>query len=414
MLMTALCLLSFQAKTPTPTERGALMAAFGYDTRPDFRRFDFDYNARIDGYKRRLDGLGNELARQAKAGRKTPCSRQLYVEAHWLTYYTADYARIDRMLARLEALLKEPKDPHGEFEQDAEGSYGACHEAWFYKVDRTCDRLVTMQYLDLKPKARLAFLDRVNSPARMRAYLDSVLTSDVAKTGVDNRFELNLTATNLLRLANGHLPSGYAFASGVRPALEKWVRDVWQDPKTGFLGAWYRTPAGLRKTADLSCTFHVVDYTDGKIGHWPEIVRTVLAMRDKEYPYGWMQEGKLSNHHDLDVVTLFRYGWPFMSAAQRKDATAAIRRMMDHCLKETLRSDGSFNMEDMSTVGESFVFPVQFLSEVGFFHREARFWTKEEFPQAHAIAGLIAARIKAMGLDDPESQTALFLVESAD
>ena len=144
------------------------------------------------------------------------------------------------------------------------------------------------------------------------------------------------------------------------------------------------------------------------------IMKILLAMKDLEFPYGWLQEGKYSNHHDLDIVKLFRYAWPTASASQKPEAKKAIRKMMAHCLKETLRSDGSFNMEDMSTVGESFVFPVQFLSEIGYFHREARFWTNESFPEAHALARKIAKKIREMGLDDPESLTALYLLDSAD
>lgn len=415
MLWPLFALVSHQTpSTPSVEDREAKKSVFGYSARADFLRFDPAYRTRIAVCKTRLDGLQEELARQTRAGRKTPCSRQILAEARWLTYYTADYSRIERTLDRLAAMLKEPKDPYREGDQDADGSYAPCHEAWFYKLDRTCDRLVAMQFYDAKPAKRLALLDRIDDPAKLRAYLDSILVSDVAKTGVDNRLELNLTASNLLRLINGHLPSGYPFDPRLRKTMRDWMGNVWQDPKTGFFGAWFKTPHGLRKTADLSCTFHVADYTEGKIGRWPEITRTVLAMKDLEYPYGWLQEGKLSNHHDFDVVTLFRYGWPTMTPAQRTEATVAIRRMMAHCLKETLRPDGSFNMEDESTVGGSFSFPVQFLSEIGYFHREARFWTTESFPEAHAIAKRIAARIKALGLDDPESQTALFLVESAD
>jgi len=411
MLLAALVLF----QTPlSSAEREARKERFGYSVAVDFQRFDPLYKARINVYKEKLERLQADLSRQVRRGRKSACSRQLLLEAHWLTHYTADYPRIEKLIGRLEAMLKLPKDPHTEKEQDADGSFGGCHESWFYKVDRTCDRLVAMQFVDDKPKRRLAFLDRINDPGRLRSYLNSVLISNVAKTGMDHRFELNLTATNLLRLINGHLPNNYAFDQRLKKTMDDWLKNVWQDPKTGFYGGWFVTPQGLRKTADLSCTFHVADYMEGKIGHWPEIIRTTLAMKDLEYPFGWLQEGKLSNHHDFDVVTLFRYGWPIMTLAQKKEAISAIRRMKDHCLKETLRPDGSFNMEDESTVGGSYVFPVQFLSEIGYFHREARFWTKESFPEAHALAAKIAARIEATGLDDPESQTALWLLKSAD
>ena len=123
----------------------------------------------------------------------------------------------------------------------------------------------------------------------------------------------------------------------------------------------------MRKTADLSVTFHIVSYRPDSIQHIPEMIQTLLGMKNEEFPFGWMQEGVFSNHHNYDVVRLLRVGWPVMSEAQRSEARIAMRQMLHFCLDETLNPDGSFKMMDEDTVGSSFLFPVSLLNELGYF-----------------------------------------------
>jgi hypothetical protein len=101
-----------------------------------------------------------------------------------------------------------------------------------------------------------------------------------------------------------------------------------------------------------------------------------------------------------------------MTAAQRADSRAAIRRMLDFCLTQSLWPDGSFNLNDELTIGESFEFPCLFLHEIGFFDAANRFWTSERFPQARQIASRIAHKLRELKLNDPESDVASLIVES--
>jgi hypothetical protein len=403
----------FGQQQPTRSEAWSI---FGYDPAADFRAYDPQYRAKINRYKDELEQLRLEMYRQAKSGRKTPCSRQIYVETHWLIQYTAHFDRIEKRMQDLRTMLKQPSDPpEAKAQSPADGSYNPCNQAWFYKVDACCDQLVILQYLEMKPKYPLRFLDRVNSPDKFRAYMDSLLIADVRKTGEDTRFELNLGGTDLVRLILGTLPSGYAFHPQLKPTLLDYLDNRWQDSQTGFWGCWYRKEDGsIRKTADMSATFHIVHYREGKVKRWPQIIRTVLAMKDLEWPFGWLQEGRMSDHHNYDVVSLFHYGWPSMTPQQKMQARTEIRKMLTFCLTQSLQPDGSFNLGDEGTIGESFEFPCLFLYEIGFFHKENRFWTAENFPQAKEIARRIARKIAELKLDDPESQVAQMIVESAD
>lgn len=109
-----------------------------------------------------------------------------------------------------------------------------------------------------------------------------------------------------------------------------------------------------------------------------------------------------------------RYGWKSMSTQHQTEAKAQIRKMLDFCLTQSLLPDGSFNLNDEGTIGESFEFPCLFLEEIGFFNKENRFWTQESFPQAHEIAKRISRKITALKLDDLETKVAKLIVDSAD
>src|SRR5262249_50325387 len=87
------------------TTRGESRSVFGYDPTPDFLIFDPEYRIKHARYARELRNLQLELARQTAKGRPTPCSRQLFLEARWLVYYSAHWDKIERHLADLRSML---------------------------------------------------------------------------------------------------------------------------------------------------------------------------------------------------------------------------------------------------------------------------------------------------------------------
>jgi len=396
-------------------ERAASRNVFGYDPTPDFLKFDPDYRRKHAKHVDELEELQLELARQTAKGRPTPCSRQIFLEARWLVFYSAYWDRIERRLRDLREMLSRPADPPDAREQnEADGSYDHGSEAWFLKLDATIEEVEYRGERGEQPKYPLKLLDRINTPEKLRAYLDPLLVSDVAKTGLDNRYELNIAITAIERFIVGHVGQVYPFQPGLKQALFDYEDKVWQDPQTGFFGGWYRLADGkIRKTADLSVTFHIVSYRRDSIQRVHQMMRTVIAMKDQEYPFGWREEGRMSNHHNYDVVRLFRVGWSQMDKEQRALARSEMRRMMDFCLKETMNSDGSFKLMDDDTVGSSFLFPVSLLNELGYFRPSLRFWTWDSFPNAMKMADTTERRIKAMGLTDTESAKVLRRFEEA-
>ena len=76
------------------TARAESRSVFGYDPRADFIAFDPDYPAKHAQSVSELERLQQELAEKAAKGRATPCSRQLFLEARWLTFYSALWDQI--------------------------------------------------------------------------------------------------------------------------------------------------------------------------------------------------------------------------------------------------------------------------------------------------------------------------------
>jgi hypothetical protein len=401
---------------PTRSERHGTKPPVGYDPGPDFEAHAPGYRAKRRRYREELDRLRDEMAAQQGRGRKVPCTRQVLLEANWLVGYMADFKRIERKLADLQARLAAPADPHKGGQVESDGSFACCTEEWFLRLDETVEHLIAGGFWLSEPKYPVRLLERVNSPEKLRAYLDSILVSDIRRTGVDTRFELNMGTSALVRLilwqgTLKELPTKVTLHSGLRETILDYMDRKWQDPESGYWGTWYRAAGGeIVRTADLSQTFHLASFRGGRIEHWPAILRTTLAFKDREYPYGWLEDGAMSNHHNYDVVLLFHLGWSHADAGEREQIRAEIARMLRFCREQTLQADGSFRMRgDEATLSSNFYFGVAFLNEIGYFATE-RFWSDEKFPEAAEVRDRIESRIVKLGLDDPEAKFALMLL----
>src|SRR6266542_4542521 len=148
--------------------RGASRSVFGYDPTPDFIAFDSQYRHKHAKYADELRELQLELARQTANGRVTPCSRQIFLEARWLTFYSAHWDRIERRLRELREMLARPADPPDAREQLArDGSFDHCSEAWFLKLDSTIEEVEDRDERGQPVPYDLNILDRINTPEKL-------------------------------------------------------------------------------------------------------------------------------------------------------------------------------------------------------------------------------------------------------
>jgi hypothetical protein len=371
---------------PTPT---AADSEAGFRIRREFLEFDPNYDGERAARTARIRPLLLQVRALEAAGKPTAGAKQILWELKALLVQTADFALIDRRLADLEAQLA---SPDGADAQDpADGSWGRHYVEWYCKLDATMDQLGTKALKGRAPAIPPRFLNRVNSPDLLTAYLTSVSTSDVARTGNDHLLEFNLSLGNLMRLILRDQPAGYRWDPRMKACLMDLILNRFRNPSTGWWGERYVRGGQAVFVDDLSTTFHVVSYLDGRVPDLPRVVDTTLAVRDLDFPVGWRLKGEYWNHNNMDVVQLFRAGWPQASASQKEAMVAEIDKLLKWCLAQSLQPDGGFrpNSGDGS-IEEGTYYGASFLSRIGYFDKAQRFWTTRDFPEAGEVRSRIA------------------------
>jgi hypothetical protein len=365
--------------------------------------------------------LTARLVALQEQGKAMACSEQILIEARWLLEHTRDLARLDAQLGKLAQSLQSTDQAFATEQSPRDGAWGSCYEEWFLKLDATIDALNDLADRGEAPRYTLGFLQRIGSARSLLTYLERLLVSNIAKTGVDQRDELGAVTGALSQLlfkdyllrfidedADGIVPTS-AYIDAYRGFL-----DSWQDPATGYWGAWYRSDGKLYKSADLSLTFHTISYRRGDVQRWPEIVDTTFAIKGFEYPFGWMHNRAYNHHNNYDVVKILRFGWPHMSDAQRQRARTELEAMIEWCLagpmepEELFATDPSF----YSSRGNYYYYGVSFLDEIGYWDRSRRFWTDQDFPGAASLCHRIKARLISLNLTDPPSKAAMNKLEA--
>jgi hypothetical protein len=346
------------------------------------------FNPNYTKLRAEREPLLNELSDQVFArelrGQSAACSHQVLLELHWLLEYTADFPRIDRRLHDLRDSLAHPEREKLATEQDpVDGSFGRCYTEWMEKVDASYDYIEMYRAHGIKPKYPFRYLDRVNSPEKLTQYIESVAVSDVAHTGRDNRKELNGALVDFIRLLESGQPAGYHWDPGLKSTMRELTNRL-QSAQTGWWGESYKHDGNTEFVDDLSITFHVVQALHAQVALRNRIATTLFAVRDVNYPVGWLEGGQQTNHNNMDVVVLMRDMWSEMTDAQHEAARREIRAMLDWCLKNSLQPDGSFaaSAGGDDSVEEATHFGVGFLARIGYFDKKKRFWTDEDFPVA--------------------------------
>ena len=379
------------ATTPSSADRD-------YHTFKDrqFAAFNAHYKQLRAERVARAVALGKRVFQLESQGRPTACAHQILNEIKWLIGDTADFPRIDGRLDALQDLLSHPERESLATQQDpADGSWGRCYTEWFFKLDATYDHLNRKSSRNLHPKFPLRFLDRVNSPKKLRDYFDAVSTSDIARYGLDHSRELNESMADLMRFIIRGRPAGYRWKPGIKATLMDLLLHRLRNPATGWWGERYLSNGKVEFVDNLSLTFHIVRYLDGKVADMQKVVATTLALKDRDDPAGWLDSGHYTDHNNMDVAVLFKYGRNSATDLQRREITATLAMLLHWCLADSLQPDGSFRItESSSSMEEATYFGVAFLARIGYFDKSRRFWTKQDFPEAAGARRRIVAYIE--------------------
>ena len=348
-----------------------------------------------------LRAIQTSLDRDEARGLDTSCMRQAMRELRWRLEYTADAAGVRANLDRIHTLAALPRPLSAGPDED--GSYGAGTEVWFLKLDASVDHFLAADFVGTPPR----FLDRINDPDRLERYLEGLLVSRLAEEGIDHRKELNFATANLVRLILWRRPKNYRWDPRLEAVIRRFVAN-WQDPATGFFGAAYEVAGQRFRTTDLSLTFHMARYLEGRIGYWPKLIDTLFEIRDDRYPNGWLDDEGMTSHNNYDVATLLKLGWPEMREDQRTRASAELDRLVEWCLATAIAANGSVMARAKSeSLAEGYYFTIAFLETVGYFNPAKRFWTDRAFAEAPALREQLARHVSRLHQGDPMARMAL-------
>jgi hypothetical protein len=338
------------------------------------------------GRIRRAAALEKRVFQMEAEGQNVACAHQILNESKWLLGATADFEKIDQRLDSLESVLRHPDREAMAMRADpSDGSWGACYTEWFFRLDATYDHFDREDTRNRQPEIPLRLLDRVNSPEKLRAYFEAVSTSDIAKYGVDHRRELNESMADLMRFILQNRPAGYPWDPRLKLVLMDIILRGLRNPDTGWWGERYLFDGQTQFVDYLSLTFHIVRYLDGNVPDMRRVVQTTLDFKDLNEPAGWLSDGQFTDHNNMDVAVLFRFGWNSATTAQKQAMREQIQKLLDWCLRESLQPDGSFAHGGDDSVEEDTYFGATFLTRIGFFDADHRFWTEREFPEASEI-----------------------------
>jgi hypothetical protein len=330
------------------------------------------------------------------ANQSTSCSHQILWELKALLTQTADFKLIDQRLADLDFSLAHPDNESAAGQQDpTDGSWGRCHSQWYCKLDASTEKLLKAGRKQRGLAVEPHFLDRVNAPDKLSDYLTSLSVSDVPRTGVDHLLEFNLSIADLMRLILRDRPQGYPWDPRLRATLRHLLYQF-RNPATGWWGERYVRDGHVVFVDDLSTTFHIVSYLHGQVPDMRRVIDTTLAVKDLDYPVGWLFKGQYWNHNNMDVVTLFKAGWAHASPSQKQAMAVEIDKMLRWCLTESLQPDGSFKpvvADGSLEEGESY--GASFLARIGYFDKQERFWTDRDFPDSTAVRQRILSYVLA-------------------
>jgi hypothetical protein len=350
----------------------------------------------------RLRALRERLDTDEAHGADRSAVRQSLTEFRWRLEYTSDEDAARAAWRRAVALADAANLPSA-LTQDEDGSYGRYTGVWFFKLNTSTDFLLNRK---TAPPLAPCFLDRVNDPGRLEAYLRSLVVSRPLLDGVDRRKELNVATADLLRLILHNRPQGYLWHPGLAAVFHRFIAE-WQDPETGFFGPEYEIGTDRLRLPDLSMTFHMARYLNGEIGHWPALIETLLRIRDVPYPNGWLSDGRLTAHHAYDVATMCAHGWPRVGAEQQGRVADQIGAMLEALVGSTVADPLADTRTPNETMAESCYFLTAFLDVTGYFEPARRFWTKAEFPRAAKLAACLRQRLRQLNPDEPMVQMAL-------
>lgn len=146
----------------------------------DFSDIPFARQRRLNLLDPTLRPIVKEINRRQAAGDDMHYSMHIYREIRWRLNFTPDIATASARISDLRQSLTQPDGQKlaGE-QQSSDGSWGLGIDVWYLKLYYSVDETKECRP---PPRYPLSFLDRMNSPEKLDAQLDSDLRNEFTKT----------------------------------------------------------------------------------------------------------------------------------------------------------------------------------------------------------------------------------------
>ncbi|MEM9044073.1 MAG: hypothetical protein AAGC81_05220 [Pseudomonadota bacterium] len=326
-----------------------------------------EMNAR---YRPELDDLLSKMHARMHEGENMSCSSQIFEEVHWLVNHTDRVNEIERRMQDLRDSFDMEDQSFASRQDPKDGSFAPCMEHWIWRFFRSVDPLKELAKTGQKPEVPLKIWDQVDTPDEVEKLMNGYLVSDVA-SGYNKRKELNLAITALGQLLwldyTADVFPEHLDRDALAQSLREFVDEKWQDPESGYWGAWFRQDGEIKKTNDLSITFHIISYRGGDVALKKEIGQTTMAIKRVKYPFGWSTGGTQNNHHAYDIARIINLTWDDLDEPSRQHGSATIFLMSARSLAKSIDSTGAFDPKPFTTIGEAYYFGISFFEEIGLF-----------------------------------------------
>lgn len=353
-------------------------------------------------------------------------SRHIRIEAKWYVEETAYFTDFDNEIDRLYTSLENHDQPQDiAWQNPTTGAFGSGYTQFHAQCDAMIEGVYTL-YNDGDPiaaKVPFYFMEPISTPEKMTAYLTPLITSNIAGNGINHRDQIGaitgsvsqLVYKSYLRKYIRDYVEDFEITDAYRAAWTK-LLDHWQDPATGFWGEWFVFNGELYKSPDLSLTYHTVKYRmkdgDHPIQYLEEMIDTLFAIEKYEYPFGWMVDGHMNNHNNMDVVKILKLVWDDLTQEQMDYACIQFEKMLDYCLNDSMDDKGGFRFFPFyNSLGDAYYYGVAFLDQIGYLNPDNRFWTDQTFPGWQETGCGIKKRLQQLGLNNRRAESAMEILD---
>jgi hypothetical protein len=293
---------------------------------------------------------------------------------YWKAYSTLRRAKAE--MESLDGLVKVPTgggdDQRIEFllsrQREDTGAFMDSNYPFFTYIGPTGNVLDELQRLSRKTgkpihlRHPLRFLDAIDTPDKLRAYLGTLLYIQerwADRFGGPAPYVVGVSEYTGVTIERMESIGGHAFAQEWKDALSDFFRDT-QDPETGFWGARIGDKDHWRQAIDIDSTAHILkhfltDRGEAKDRRYPlrhadKIAQHLLSDLALPIPDGKTEQHEWNLRQAHAVKIIVRFLWPSLSLAQRRQILTDMPTWLERRFAMFRPEKGGFVVDSASLI----------------------------------------------------------------